>query len=285
MNPAHLHPPLPPAARELPAAQSQADAPGERGSDDLAWQRALEQASGLDYATWFKPVPVAPAVAAAPAVEDAGTQRARVPLAPRTPSAAPPAETPSVPRLSSDAPQAAVDVPAAREAAFAADLAAAGACLATAPAGAARADVVPAPRVLAAGASGATGCGPLAFSVPPPAREATEAAAPSGHAMPAARHAAVLIAAGEQEPLRVHAQWSADGVSVWLGCDAGALPALDEFIAQLQRALSARGERLARIVCNGREVWHAVPPSGLSASFLPASSRWPLSFNRPYEAP
>jgi len=83
----------------------------------------------------------------------------------------------------------------------------------------------------------------------------------------------------------MHAQWSADGVSVWLGCDADALPALGEFIAQLQHTLAARGERLARIVCNGRELWHAPPPSGLSSSFLPASRRMPLPFNRPYEAP
>lgn len=278
MNPLHPDAPLSPALREPPASQPRSDLQDGRDGD-LAWQRALEQASGPDYASWFKPVPAPATVAAsaarrAPAAEQ--TTHAPAWTEPRMSPAPHATDRPAATRPQASQRQpGTVDVPADRQSAFVADVAAAW----TQPL-AARASVTPSVAMPPA-ARIVMPLGPgLAFDVPtstaPTERAPADAGAPADRAVPAA---------GEPQPLRVHAQWSADGVSVWLGCDAGALPALDEFIAQLQRTLAARGERLARVVCNGREVWHAVPPSGLSSSFLPASSRLSFPSNRPYEAP
>jgi hypothetical protein len=60
------------------------------------------------------------------------------------------------------------------------------------------------------------------------------------------------------DPVRVHAEWSDDGVRIWLGvdADAGALSARVESLSrELRRRLDASGARLLRIVFNGRVVW------------------------------
>jgi hypothetical protein len=284
MNPLHMDAPLPRDARALSAPQARAGSADGRGNDDLAWQRALEQASGLDYGTWFKPVTVpAPELRPAAAVDEAPVQRvqgaAAAAIARDLNSAEPLATLRPSP---AHARQDGLDIPEAQRAALAADVAMVLAGFAASAPGVTAADTVAstsnnAPAVATPLLPGAAAPG---LAVQHPAASApAEAAAPAQPSTPLAR------AAGEQEPLRVHAQWSVDGVSVWLGFDADALPVLDDFIAQLQRTLAARGERLARVVCNGREAWQAVPPSGLSPSFLPADRRMPLPFNRPYEAP
>jgi hypothetical protein len=64
--------------------------------------------------------------------------------------------------------------------------------------------------------------------------------------------AARVVAANE--PIRLHADWSAEGVRLWLGMDAPAADALQAITLQLQRWLSAQGVRLLSISCNGRVV-------------------------------
>ena len=61
-------------------------------------------------------------------------------------------------------------------------------------------------------------------------------------------------ASDTREPLRVHAQWSDDGVRLWLGADAGGLADVQAVTAQLQQALAAQGTRLLRVVCNGHDL-------------------------------
>jgi hypothetical protein len=54
------------------------------------------------------------------------------------------------------------------------------------------------------------------------------------------------------EPIRVHADWSEQGVRLWLGMDAAALDSLDQITLQLQAWLAAQGLRLRSMACNGR---------------------------------
>ena len=64
---------------------------------------------------------------------------------------------------------------------------------------------------------------------------------------------------GSDDAPRVHAEWTADGVKVWLGMtEDPALPGrLEALLAQLQPMLAAHGEPLAELFCNGRSVWRA----------------------------
>lgn len=268
-----LQPPVP--ERTSPSVPG--GLPSLPDSGGLAWQRALEQASALDYGEWFKPtLPAAPC-----AHVEAMPRAAAAPLCTTGPAAfegpasAAPAVT--VAPLAPDAPAgqdvAPAEPPVQRRLALVADVAAA--WVQAAPEGEAS---VP---VEVAGMSRPVAARPtaIAWMPEPPDVEPTEALAET-------RTSPVVSATEDApEPLRVHAQWSAQGVSVWLGCDAAAVPALDEIIVQLQRTLAARGERLLGIVCNGREVWRGAPPSGLSPFLLPASRRPSPSSNRPYEAP
>jgi hypothetical protein len=84
-------------------------------------------------------------------------------------------------------------------------------------------------------------------------------ASPSGErakADPAAsvQRGATARVAAANEPIRLHADWSAEGVRLWLGMDAPAADALQAITLQLQRWLSAQGVRLLSISCNGRVV-------------------------------
>ena len=56
------------------------------------------------------------------------------------------------------------------------------------------------------------------------------------------------------EPIRLHADWSADGVRLWLGMDASLAGTLPSITLQLQRWLSSQGVRVLSISCNGRVV-------------------------------
>ena len=62
---------------------------------------------------------------------------------------------------------------------------------------------------------------------------------------PTAMHAA------RREPIRMHADWSPEGVRLWLGMDPAVVDALRAITAQLQRWLSAQSVRLLSISCNG----------------------------------
>jgi hypothetical protein len=57
-----------------------------------------------------------------------------------------------------------------------------------------------------------------------------------------------------REPIRLHAEWSDQGVSVWLGSDANETMPLVSLMSHVQQWLSAHGERLRALVWNGRAV-------------------------------
>jgi hypothetical protein len=65
------------------------------------------------------------------------------------------------------------------------------------------------------------------------------------------------------EPVRVHAEWTDDGVRIWLGLNRGAaalVPQLVELLVNQFRLLrSPGGARLLGLVCNGTAVWEAGP--------------------------
>jgi hypothetical protein len=70
------------------------------------------------------------------------------------------------------------------------------------------------------------------------------------------------------EPIRVHAEWSEDGVRLWLGMEAGALNSLDPITRQLQAWLAAQGLRLRSLACNGQIIsTELLSPDGSEDAF------------------
>lgn len=69
----------------------------------------------------------------------------------------------------------------------------------------------------------------------------------------------LLSAETEQTPgTRVHAQWSATGVELWLGMDGPSSQVgfqAAALMVSLQRSLREQGQRLLRVVCNGKVVF------------------------------
>jgi hypothetical protein len=61
-------------------------------------------------------------------------------------------------------------------------------------------------------------------------------------------------ASAAAEPIRVHADWSEDGVRVWLGMDSAALDSLEQITTQLHAWLNAQGLRLRSLSCNGQSL-------------------------------
>ncbi|RKP48420.1 hypothetical protein [Trinickia fusca] len=57
--------------------------------------------------------------------------------------------------------------------------------------------------------------------------------------------------------VRLHAEWSADGVRVWLGADRGEPVPLAALVNGLHSWLAGQRTRLLSVVCNGRLVWPA----------------------------
>jgi hypothetical protein len=87
------------------------------------------------------------------------------------------------------------------------------------------------------------------------ARSAPEAARATGTGLPEARAARSPAAEPqERDPLRVHAEWSEDGVRVWVGADGEALTLerAEALLRALQRGLAAHGARLMAAFINGR---------------------------------
>jgi hypothetical protein len=58
----------------------------------------------------------------------------------------------------------------------------------------------------------------------------------------------------EHAPVRLYAEWTEQGVKVWLGADADQLQNLPVLAQQVQQWLGGQGERLLSLVCNGQEV-------------------------------
>lgn len=70
------------------------------------------------------------------------------------------------------------------------------------------------------------------------------------------------------EPTRLYAEWSSQGVSLWLGTDAATADTAVALAGALRRWMAGRGERLQSLVCNGQTVFQAQPDetSSLGAS-------------------
>ena len=56
------------------------------------------------------------------------------------------------------------------------------------------------------------------------------------------------------QPIRLHADWSDDGVRLWLAMRADLLVGIDSLTAQLQRWMAAQGVRVLSISCNGKQL-------------------------------
>ncbi|WP_229722323.1 hypothetical protein [Xylophilus rhododendri] len=78
---------------------------------------------------------------------------------------------------------------------------------------------------------------------------------------------------GTPEPLRLSAHWTAQGVRIWLGADARALPSLPSVQAAIGPWLRLHGQQLLSLMCNGRPVRPAHAMHGAIPEF---SSHPPL---------
>jgi hypothetical protein len=58
-----------------------------------------------------------------------------------------------------------------------------------------------------------------------------------------------------RQPLRVYAEWSDEGIRVWVGADGDAFSLLPTLGKRLQQWLASEGETLLGVVCNGRTLW------------------------------
>lgn len=67
------------------------------------------------------------------------------------------------------------------------------------------------------------------------------------------------------EPIRWHAEWSEDGLRIWLGLDLGRAGSLanivEPLVAEARRRAEGRGTRLLSFVCNGLAVFEIEAPS------------------------
>ncbi len=59
---------------------------------------------------------------------------------------------------------------------------------------------------------------------------------------------------GPAAPIRLHAQWTADGVHLWLALDANMLAQMGPIVEQLRQWLKLQGVPLLSLVCNGQPV-------------------------------
>ncbi len=71
--------------------------------------------------------------------------------------------------------------------------------------------------------------------------------------------------------IRLHTQWRADMVNIWLGMDgtaAGIASQAAVIISELQHHLGSQGQRLGRVICNGRVLFDP----DVQTTFVPAAS-------------
>lgn len=87
------------------------------------------------------------------------------------------------------------------------------------------------------------------------------------------------VAAETPNPVRVHADWSEEGVRVWLGMDGAAAGSAGMLARQLHRWLGSQGIRTLSITCNGKclsQRWSqpggpALPPAAPAWYDFPAT--------------
>ena len=90
----------------------------------------------------------------------------------------------------------------------------------------------------------------ISSSEPVSAEDELEEAAAS----PAPRAQESAANADPNPKIRVHVDWTEEGVRVWLGVDHDAEAALPQVQRQLDRVLAESGSQLLSLVCNGRPV-------------------------------
>lgn len=265
-----------------PPGTGAATAPHPNATAQAAWLREMERAQA---ATWFKPH-VAPTVQAHGGPSPAPADNARTGHAP-TPAGQEQAHSANAAWLDhavgrpSESPRPAPDVQRPANAALPMPQASPG--QPCAPAGIATKLWRMAPDTARSGGDARTAPYPVLpvhLAVKPlvaapqdgkPAPSDAGLARMLEAALPATSPAATTTAP------RMHAQWSASGVQVWLGI--GGLP---EHIAsqalaivpELRRLLEAQGQQLGRVVCNGKLIFDPSagrqPPPRV-ASFIPTS--------------
>jgi hypothetical protein len=108
--------------------------------------------------------------------------------------------------------------------------------------------------------------GELAWAGLPPGNETLARTAPeeaSEAPRPARERPLGAAVLQRREPVRWHAEWTSDGLRLWLGADHDsslALPHLTALVLrELEPWLDARGARLLSLVCNGQTVWECPP--------------------------
>ncbi|MBX3625332.1 MAG: hypothetical protein KF892_09995 [Rhizobacter sp.] len=69
--------------------------------------------------------------------------------------------------------------------------------------------------------------------------------------------AAVPLFPGQRKPVRMHAQWDGNDVSLWLGLDADQATDASRLVDTLRALLQGQGLRPVSIVCNGQLAWRA----------------------------
>lgn len=236
-----------------------ADAPrlGEARARELAWQRAMEDAG---FGVWFRRSPARGPVAGGVmrVTDGASSARAASPVSDRASTAPPPTAAGTLVFRNCGATRGAL-----------ASVAGAG--------GSGQRRAVDADDLVRAAVARAGELGMSARAHQEPSEAAvrpSEVAARAGDVDPGSRGAA---GAGrtEREPLRVHAEWSDDGLRLWLGVDADVAPAaqLVAMSRELDERLAAFGRRLYSVVCNGRAVWPiAGGPRASRAAAAPRAS-------------
>jgi hypothetical protein len=242
----------PTAAHRAEGAAGGASRAAEPSGRHQAWRQAMERELCQ---SWFRATPVAGAprvephgVEPTPGASPAGSVIVGAACATRPAASAPWAGSPTLPpaRFLPDAP--------------------AGCAVAASPGGKRP------PPVARAWASPETA--PAAYAWRAAFQEALAAAvaevgsapAPEGgarsSAAPPAVHDAWGRVAGEYDPIHAHAEWSEEGVRLWLRVDPR-LPVADvarQLVLALRPRCADRGAPLLSVVCNGRGMWRRPDP-------------------------
>jgi hypothetical protein len=85
--------------------------------------------------------------------------------------------------------------------------------------------------------------------LPAPASGPAAAQAPASLPQAASR-----LEQHDPQALRIHAQWSQDGVQVWVGASRTGLPSAQRLVAPLRAGFERQGHRLLGLVVNGQTV-------------------------------
>lgn len=80
---------------------------------------------------------------------------------------------------------------------------------------------------------------------------ATHGAIP-GLAMPQRAAAVAVLQQSDSPSIRLHADWAADGVRLWLGLDSSVLGHMSAIVDQVRQSMRGQGVRLLSLACNGQ---------------------------------